>query len=155
MPLFGNIRITDHIMRRMVQPVDLFVGSSDTVIFYADRAGIVIRIHRRINDTSVFIVVYAVLNKVCDCAFQQILIRIYVAGRQAVSGFPFHRKFIVDIHIHKIHKNLSHYRYCVFLLHCQRLHMIFQPGGKIEVVNQRFDSLTLLYDDRGFFTLCF
>lgn len=45
------------------QPVNLFVGSPCAVILNADLTGIVNGLNRRINHTSVFIVVYAVLNK--------------------------------------------------------------------------------------------
>ena len=63
-PLLGSICITNHIMGRIVQPVNLLVGSSYTVIFNENPAGIVILIDGHINHAPLFIVVYAVLNKV-------------------------------------------------------------------------------------------
>lgn len=64
MPLFGDVPVTNHIMWDIVQPLDLFVTSSFTVVFNADPAGIVIFINRHINHAPVFIVVDTVLNKV-------------------------------------------------------------------------------------------
>ncbi len=64
MSLFGSIRITDHVMWRIVQQVNLFVAGSCAAIFNADFTGIVIIINGGINHASVFIVVDAVLNQI-------------------------------------------------------------------------------------------
>lgn len=79
-PQVDGICVTGHIMWSTVQMVYLFAGSSHAVVFNADITSSIILFNRRINYTPIFIMIYAVLDKICDCTFQQVLICVNVTG---------------------------------------------------------------------------
>ena len=152
---FGGTAITHHIVGSSAQFFQCFVGNADSIILHGDLISFAGTLQMNQNMAALGIMSTGIYQQVMKSPFQKSFVANDGAGISPFWKRAVDRVAFVSIQIDKIHKSLPDDRDQIQWFRMEGLHLIFQLGSKIQIVDQIFHADTLAADDRDLISVFF